>query len=100
MRAGHEVSAGITRSSLWAASSASYRLASRSFAALRAFLHGSCGKQSCEALCITKGPKSCEKFELYRRQCCRVPLPEIADALQALAASDAATAAVRSSQPM
>ena len=70
-----------------------YRLASRSFSALRAFLHAPCGKQSLGELIISKGPKSCETVEMYRRQCCRVPLPEISDALEAVAAADAATAA-------
>ena len=48
-----------------------YRKASRSFAALRAFLHAPCGKVSLDELKIAQGPKSCEKVEMYRRQCCR-----------------------------
>eukprot|EP00962_Isochrysis_galbana_P023024 scaffold6909_cov125-Isochrysis_galbana.AAC.1 len=65
-----------------------WREASRSFAALRAFLHAGCGKESLSELVISRGPKSCEKVEMYRRQCCRVPLPEIADALKAVAKAD------------
>jgi len=51
-------------------------------------LHAGCGKESLSGLVISRGPKSCEKVEMYRRQCCRVPLPEIADAVKAVAKAD------------
>jgi hypothetical protein len=91
-RTGWFKEAGSTCSCGHCAAGSPYRLASRSFASLRAFLHAPCGKQSLDELLIAKGPKSCEKVKMYRRQCCRVPLPEIADALKAVAASDDAAA--------
>ena len=73
-----------------------YRCASRSFASLRAFLHAPCGKQRLAELIIAKGPKSCEKVEMYRRQCCRALLPEISNALKERAAADEAADAAAS----
>ena len=58
-----------------AAGGASWQNASKSFSALRAFVHAPCGKQSFDELRIESGPKSTEKVEFYARQCCRVPLP-------------------------
>lgn len=74
------------------AANSPYRQASRAWGKLRSFLHAPCGKCSLDDLIISKGPKSCEKVEMYRRQCCRVPLPELKDALAALASADEAAA--------
>ena len=70
-----------------------YRSASSSFAKLRSFLHAPCGKRSFNELIISQGPKSCEKVEMYKRQCCRVALPEISGAVKAMAAADKAAEA-------
>ena len=67
-----------------------YRLASRSWSALRAFVHVPCNKEHLEDLMICPG--SSERVEMYRRQCCRVPLPELKQALRARERADAADA--------
>jgi len=72
--------------------------ASKSAGTLRTFLHRKCGKVSCPQLRIEDGPKSSEVVEFYRRQCCRVPLPELHDALVALEAADVAADAVSSAK--
>ena len=55
-----------------------YRLASRSLSAFKAYVHQPCGKTSFPELQISHGPKTQEKAEFYRRQCCRAPLPDAA----------------------
>ena len=70
--------------------------ASKSSGSLRTYLHSTCGKRSIPGLKITEGPKSAEVCEFYRRQCCRVPLPELKEAqllLQLSLDASAATAA-------
>jgi hypothetical protein len=52
-----------------------YREASGSLSKLREFIHQPCGKASFSELAIQSGPKAKATFELYRRQCCRAPLP-------------------------
>ena len=51
-----------------------WKNASKSFSALRAFIHAPCGKQSFDDLRILSGPKSNETVQFYARQCCRATL--------------------------
>ena len=68
-------------------------MASKSAGTLRAYLHRTCGKHALPGLLITEGPKSTERCDFYRRQCCRVPLPELKDAQDKLALYEEAAAA-------
>lgn len=69
--------------------------ASKSAGTMRAYLHRPCGKRSEPLLTIDEGPNSTEQVAFYRRQCCRVPLPELKDVnMLLLQASAAAAAAV------
>ena len=65
---------------------------------MRTFLHRTCGKISYPQLNIQAGPKKTERAEFYKRQCCRLPLPELREAIAALQEADAA-AATASSAP-
>jgi hypothetical protein len=75
-RAYDEVGAAPCACGLCAKGSA-FREASASLGKLRAFVHAPCGKASFAELAIQSGPKRTEAtVELYRRQCCRAPLPD------------------------
>ena len=67
--------------------------ASKSAGTMRAYLHRPCGKRSEPLLTIDEGPNSTEQVTFYRRQCCRVPLPELKDVNMLLMQASAAAAA-------
>ena len=71
--------------------------ASKSAGTFRAYLHRSCGKHSAPELLIHDGPKTTETAEFYRRQCCRVPLPELKDVDRVVTEADDASAAAAAS---
>ena len=57
----------------------------KSSSTFRAFIHRHCGKVEQPALVITDGPKASTSIpKFYQRQCCRVPLPELKPALEAV----------------
>lgn len=58
------------------AKGSAFREASFSLGKLREFIHAPCGKQAFPELAIQAGPKKTEAtVQLWRRQCCRAPLP-------------------------
>jgi len=77
----------------------SFHEMSRSSTMFRSYLHRACGKERYEPLTIRDGPKAArENPAFYRRQCCRLPLPELKEALPALHEADAATAAAKAAK--
>ena len=73
---------------------------SRSSSTFRAYLHRVCGKVAYPALSIRDGPKAADDApEFYRRECCRVPLPELKAALPAVLEWDAAVAEASATAP-
>ena len=67
--------------------------ASKSAGTFRAYLHRVCGKRATPQLLIHDGPNTTETVEFYRRQCCRVPLPELKDVDHVVRQSAAAVVA-------
>lgn len=84
-----------TPNCLCGSASTEFLQASKSAGTLRAYLHRQCGKVSMPGLRISEGANSSETVDFYKRQCCRVPLPELKAVQLALTASDEATAATR-----
>jgi len=72
----------------------SFHEMSKSSTMFRTFMHRACGKVAHPALMIRDGPKAAQEAPtFYRRQCCRLQLPELKEAMPAVREADAAAAA-------